>query len=204
MPLMDNLKRFVRGEDYDDEYVADEEQENEEEFPDGGTTARYQTAAQAAEPAPAASAAPAAAPAAPAAAPAAQAAETPSYSSFGTANFASATASFARSSDSEKGRPFMNANSQLSVVLVTPEKYTNAGEIAKHLLERRTVVLNMEGTNREVARRLLDFLGGVAYAQDGKVRRVASNTYIITPAYVKVEGELDNEAGESEEIIGQD
>ena len=82
---------------------------------------------------------------------------------------------------------------QLSVVLVKPERYENAAEIADHLKEKRTVVLNLEQTNREIARRLLDFLSGVAYANEGKIKKVANSTYIITPYNVEIQGDLIDE-----------
>ena len=58
----------------------------------------------------------------------------------------------------------IRAATQLQVVLVKPEKFDDASAIADHLREKRTVVLNLESTNKEIARRLLDFLSGVAYA----------------------------------------
>ena len=79
---------------------------------------------------------------------------------------------------------------QAQVVLVKPERFETAAEIADHLRERRSVVMNLEQTNKDTARRLIDFLSGVAYALDGKIRKVAANTYIITPYNVDVLGDL--------------
>ena len=73
----------------------------------------------------------------------------------------------------------INATTQLSVVLVKPEKFENAVDIADHLREKRTVVLNLEQTNKDVARRLVDFLSGVTYAQDGKIKKVENNGLYI-------------------------
>jgi cell division inhibitor SepF len=87
----------------------------------------------------------------------------------------------------------IHATTQLQVVLVKPEKFENAAEIADHLRERRTVVLNLEQTNKDIARRLVDFLSGVAYAQEGKIKKVAVNTYIITPYNVDLLGDLIDE-----------
>ncbi|MEG1720520.1 MAG: cell division protein SepF, partial [Pseudoflavonifractor sp.] len=56
----------------------------------------------------------------------------------------------------------IHTTTQLQVVLVKPDRFENAAEIADHLREKRTVVLNLEQTNKEIARRLLDFLSGVA------------------------------------------
>ena len=87
----------------------------------------------------------------------------------------------------------IRAATQLQVVLVKPERFENASEIADHLREKRTVVLNLESTNKEIARRLLDFLSGVAYANEGKIKTVAISTYIITPYNVDILGDLIDE-----------
>ena len=87
----------------------------------------------------------------------------------------------------------INATTQLKVVLVKPEHFEDASTIADHLNNKRTVVLNLESTNKDVARRLIDFLSGVAYAGEGKIKKVAANTYIITPYHVELEGDLIDE-----------
>ena len=87
----------------------------------------------------------------------------------------------------------IHTTTQLQVVVVNPERFENAKEIADHLLEKRTVVLNLESTNKEVARRLLDFLSGVTYAHGGKVKKVALSTFIITPYNVDILGDLIDE-----------
>ena len=87
----------------------------------------------------------------------------------------------------------IHATPQLQVVLVKPERYENASEIADHLRDKRTVVLNLEKTQKDVARRLLDFLSGVAYAQEGKIKKVALQTYIVTPYNVDIMGDLIDE-----------
>ena len=87
---------------------------------------------------------------------------------------------------SAASRPGMNISGHDNTVaielkVVRPETYASVTEIADHLLNHRTVVLNLEATNREVAKRLIDFLAGVAYSIDGQLKNVANNTYIITP-----------------------
>ncbi len=78
------------------------------------------------------------------------------------------------------------SGSSLELKVVKPERFDNVPQIANHLLNRRTVVLNLEDTNKETARRLLDFLSGVAYSINGNLKRVANNTYVITPCNVDV------------------
>lgn len=77
----------------------------------------------------------------------------------------------------------------IELKVVKPERYGNVKQIADHLLNHRTVVLNLEATNKETAKRLLDFLSGVAYSIDGQLKRVASNTFVITPRNVDVSGD---------------
>ena len=87
----------------------------------------------------------------------------------------------------------INATTQLEVVLVKPEAYADGSIVADHLMARRTVVLNLESTNKEVSRRLLDFLSGVAYAINGQIKRVANSTFIVTPYNVGVMGDILDE-----------
>lgn len=87
----------------------------------------------------------------------------------------------------------IHTTTQLQVVLVKPDRFENAAEIADHLREKRTVVLNLESTNKDIARRLVDFLSGVAYANGGKIKKVAVSTYIITPYNVDILGDLIDE-----------
>ena len=87
----------------------------------------------------------------------------------------------------------IHATTQLKVVLVKPERFEAASEIADHLRDKRTVVLNLEQTDKNIARRLIDFLSGVAYANEGTIKKVALSTYIITPYNVEILGDLIDE-----------
>ena len=87
----------------------------------------------------------------------------------------------------------IHATAQLQVVLVKPERFDDASTVADHLNAKRTVVLNLESANKDVARRILDFLSGVAYANDGQIKKVANCTYIITPYNVGIMGDLLDE-----------
>ena len=83
----------------------------------------------------------------------------------------------------------MGMGGAIELKVVKPERYSNVQQIADHLLNHRTVVLNLESTNKETAKRLLDFLSGVAYSINGQLKRVATNTFVITPENVDVSGE---------------
>ncbi len=103
--------------------------------------------------------------------------------------------SSARESRSERtassnGKVVNFGGSQLQVVLVKPERFEDAPAIADHLNARRTVVLNLENTPKEIVRRLIDFLSGVAYANKGQIKRAANSTFVITPENVDVSGDV--------------
>lgn len=84
----------------------------------------------------------------------------------------------------------IHANAQFQVVLSKPEHFGDETcAVADELQKMHTVVLNLEKTDREVARRILDFISGAAYANNGKVKKIATNTYIITPCNVDLTGD---------------
>lgn len=97
--------------------------------------------------------------------------------------------------EGKRGNKVVNihATAQLQVVLVKPERFDDASAVADHLNAKRTVVLNLESANKDVARRILDFLCGVAYANDGQIKKVANCTFIITPYNVGIMGDLLDE-----------
>lgn len=91
----------------------------------------------------------------------------------------------------------IHATAQLQVVISKPEVMEDAYDIADHLLKKHTVVLNLETTNKEIGKRIVDFLSGVVYANNGHFSRVANATFVITPYDVgiigqDVIGELEN------------
>ena len=99
--------------------------------------------------------------------------------------------SFTRNTAADENKVVnINAKAQLQVVLFKPLTFgEDTRSIADELLSRHTVVLNLEKTEKDVSRRIIDFLSGVAYANKGKIKRVATNTFIITPFNVDLTGE---------------
>ena len=84
----------------------------------------------------------------------------------------------------------INATAKLQVGIFKPERFgEETRSIADELMKTHTVVLNLEDTNKDMARRILDFLSSVAYANNGKIKRVATNTYIIIPSNVDLTGD---------------
>lgn len=84
----------------------------------------------------------------------------------------------------------INATARLQVVICRPLHFAEEiRSVADELLQSHTVVLNLEETDKEAYRRIIDFLSGVAYAKGGKIKRIATNTYIVTPCNVDLTGE---------------
>lgn len=92
----------------------------------------------------------------------------------------------------DAGNIKVSSGASIEMVVVKPEKLESVTQIADYLVDRKTILLNLEETNKEVARRLIDFLNGVAYAINGDLRKVATNTYVITPSNVELSGEKMN------------
>ena len=83
-----------------------------------------------------------------------------------------------------------NPQSQMQVVLVKPERYEDVTSIADHMNEKKTVVLNLEATDRDLSRRIVDFLSGATYANHGNIRKVSKGTFLIVPNGVDMMGDL--------------
>ena len=72
-------------------------------------------------------------------------------------------------------------NSGVELKVIRPESYEEVRNVADNLISGCTVVLNVEVLDRTTVIRMLDFLNGVTYCQDGEIRKVAPTTFIITP-----------------------
>ncbi len=90
---------------------------------------------------------------------------------------------------------------KVQFVLFKPETFDkDITALADEFIKRNTVILNMEHTNKDVGKRIIDFLSGVAYAHNGKISRVAEDTYIVMPSHVKLSGEDVMDEVESDNI----
>lgn len=116
----------------------------------------------------------------------------PSFSSFDDMDDDTSSSSSRRTPGGSKVVN-IHTTAQMQVVLVKPDRFDNVSDIAEHLRSKHAVVLNLEATNKDVARRLVDFLSGCAYALDGKIKKIAISTYIITPYNVDIVGDLIDE-----------
>ena len=84
------------------------------------------------------------------------------------------------------------------VVLFHPANFNDTSKAADDLRNRKAVIVNMENVDKAMARRVVDFLSGCAYALDGKVKKVAQSTYLFCPHNMEVIGDLENLQAEAE------
>lgn len=99
-----------------------------------------------------------------------------------------------RKKDSGKVLNMNNGSSNSQVVLVKPRGFSeDVGDIASQVLNKCTVIINLEQISPEEGRRLIDVVIGVAYATSGTVKPVSANTVVVTPASVTFSGDFSFE-----------
>jgi len=94
----------------------------------------------------------------------------------------------------------MNSNKP-SVVLFRPVNFNEATKAADDLREKKAVIVNLENVDASMARRVVDFLSGCAYALDGKVKKIAVSTYLFCPYSMDVMGDLEALQTEAESYV---
>ena len=95
----------------------------------------------------------------------------------------------------------VSVNNRQEVVLFHPVNFNDTSKAADDLRGKKAVIINMENIDKAMARRVVDFLSGVAYALDGKVKKVAQSTYLFCPHNMEVVGDLENIQSEVESYI---
>ncbi|MCL2546252.1 MAG: cell division protein SepF [Oscillospiraceae bacterium] len=93
------------------------------------------------------------------------------------------------------------AATQHRVIILSPNSFKDSYDcIADHLRNRHILVINLERTNKDDARNLLYFIGGVVNALDGQLQIIATNTYMATPTCVQLEGVVEDLLGQLENV----
>ncbi len=87
----------------------------------------------------------------------------------------------------------INTTAQLQVVVMTPETFDEARDIADFLKTKKPVVINLENIDREISRRIVDFLSGAVYALDGNIQKVSAGIFLVTPYNVSIMGDFKDE-----------
>ena len=92
----------------------------------------------------------------------------------------------------------VNLSNKQEVVLFHPNNFNDTSKAADDLRSKKAVIVNMENIDKAMARRVVDFLSGCAYAIDGKVKKVAQSTYLFCPHSMDIVGDLESLQSEAE------
>ncbi|WP_298210671.1 cell division protein SepF [Ferrimicrobium sp.] len=86
-------------------------------------------------------------------------------------------------------RPFNPQPERAKIHLVLPTKYADVQEIGDRMKSDQPVIINLEGVDRDLRRRIIDFSSGLTYALGGKVKEISTSVYLLSPARVEVADE---------------
>ena len=86
-------------------------------------------------------------------------------------------------------RPVDNGRAGVQVQLVVPKSFNDAQQIADQFKDAVPVILNLQGTDTDLSKRLIDFASGLTYALDGGMQRIADKVFLLTPRNVEVSAE---------------
>ena len=98
-------------------------------------------------------------------------------------------------------QPSVRRNSPaMEVCVIKPNTMDDTREITETLLSGRTVILNLEGMDLEVAQRVIDFTSGATFAIDGNLQKISNFIFLVTPANVDISGDLQDLLGTSFDV----
>ena len=89
-------------------------------------------------------------------------------------------------------QPARRSNVSMEVCVIKPTSVDDAREITETLLSGRTVILNLEGLDLEVAQRIIDFTSGATYAISGNLQKISNYIFLVTPTNVDISGDLQD------------
>ncbi len=90
------------------------------------------------------------------------------------------------------------------MILLEPRAFSESQQIADHLKNRNTVVVNMKRVTAEQAKRIIDFLSGTVYAIGGDLQKIGGGIFLCTPKNVDVEGSITDEDGNKKQDDKED
>lgn len=94
-------------------------------------------------------------------------------------------------------QPSRRNSPAMEVCVIKPNSVDDTREITETLLSGRTVILNLEGLDLEIAQRIIDFTSGATFAIDGNLQKISNFIFLVTPANVDISGDLQDLLGNS-------
>lgn len=90
----------------------------------------------------------------------------------------------------------IHSQKQMKVVVMEPHSFEDAQNIADQLKNRRPVIVNLENAERNLAKRVVDFISGTTYALNGNMQKVGNGIFLFVPSNVDISGEMRDELKE--------
>lgn len=87
----------------------------------------------------------------------------------------------------------MPQTQQIKMVISQPTSFEQSEEICNYLKERKSVIVNLEYVNKDVARRIVDFVSGAVHAVDGHIQKVSNSIFLIAPTNYEISNEMARE-----------
>lgn len=88
------------------------------------------------------------------------------------------------------------SNKNLRMIITKPLEFSEAQQIVEHIKGKKPVLVNLEETEKEESKRIVDFISGATYALDGNMQRVSHQIFLFAPAQVEVSAEIRRELAE--------
>ena len=86
--------------------------------------------------------------------------------------------------------PFNAQGQMVKMVISQPTTFEQSEEICSLLKEKKSVIVNLEYVNKDVARRIVDFISGGVYALDGHIQKISNSIFLIAPTYYEISTEM--------------
>lgn len=114
----------------------------------------------------------------------------------------SRTSSYGKSANSKitPMRPSAKSQTGMGVCVIKPTSFEDGCEICETLLDNRTVILNLEGLDLDLAQRIIDFTSGSTYAMKGNLQKISNFIFLVTPDNVDISGDLQDLLGNSFDV----
>ncbi len=89
--------------------------------------------------------------------------------------------------------PIPRATRKEEVMVFQPITYSEAQQVAEHIKAKKIVIVNMKKTDKDLAKRIIDFLSGINYAVDGNTQKIADNIFLFTPNHISITMVMEGE-----------
>lgn len=98
----------------------------------------------------------------------------------------------------------LHTSPEVKIIVMTPDSFDEAEKVANYLKSRRPVVINFSKTTKDVAQRILDFLGGTVFALNGSMQRVSKDTFLFVPSNMTVYSHLPESTPQDQYLVKLD